>query len=182
MEGVFRADEQALLWINSHHSPVLDALLAPVSLAGEFGAIWILVALILIAFGRGGDRTTGLALLLTIAVTDRLVAVPLAHAFFRERPYLALEGIRQIGPAWKGSSFPSGHADTVWIAAVILADRWPRLRTPLVAFALLTCYARPYFGMHYPSDVIAGSALGAAAGSLTVFIQRARQGRRRPEP
>lgn len=34
-------DKQTLIWINSHHNGVLDAILVPVSLVGEFGAIWL---------------------------------------------------------------------------------------------------------------------------------------------
>lgn len=36
----------------------------------------------------------------------------------------------------------------------------------LAIFALLTLYARPYLGMHFPLDVLAGAALGAVVGLL----------------
>jgi undecaprenyl-diphosphatase len=42
---------------------------------------------------------------------------------------------------------------------------------PLVAFAILTCYSRPYFGMHYPLDVIIGAVLGVGAGYAALAIE-----------
>jgi len=171
-------DRAALLWINGHHNLALDALLLPVSLAGEAGAIWVLTGLGLLIFGRGRARWTGLVLLVTMLVVDRLIAAQLAHWIDRPRPYLALEGVRQLGVTWKGSSFPSGHAHSVWIAAIVLGRQWRRLRWPLIAFAVLSCYSRPYLGMHYPSDVLAGAAMGIVAGLAAARVNEA-VGRRR---
>ena len=42
----------------------------------------------------------------------------------------------------------------------------PRARPALGALAALVCLGRPYLGMHYPSDVLAGVALGYAIGRL----------------
>ena len=165
-------DKEALLWINSHHHPLLDAILAPVSYAGEVAAVWIAVCLALLVFARPEHKRTAILLILTIVITNFLIAHQLAHWFHRARPYETLDGVRQIGIRWVGSSFPSGHAHSVWIATVILACRWRALLWPLVAFAVLTCYSRPYFGMHYPLDVIAGSALGILAAYAALRIER----------
>ena len=165
-------DKQALIWINSHHSVALDAVLAPIAHAGEAGMLWFAVSLGLLIFGKREAKMTGLRLALTILLVDRLIVHPLGAAFHRTRPYLALASVREIGVHWHGTSFPSAHAHSAWIAALILGDRCPRLIIPLVAFALLTCYSRPYFGMHYPLDVIAGSAIGIAAGTAVVIARR----------
>jgi len=159
-------DAHALMWMNSHHSLLLDTILAPVAYAGEAGAIWFALCLGLLTFGRREYKLTGLLLLVSIILVDRLIAAPLGAALFRTRPYVALEGVRQVGVRWSGTSFPSGHAHSVWIAAIILGNQWRRLLAPLILFGLLTCYSRPYFGMHYPLDVMAGSAIGVSAGFL----------------
>lgn len=135
--------------------------------------LWFAVSLGLLIFAKREAKMTGLRLALTIILVDRLIAHPLGVAFHRTRPYLALEGVRQVGFRWQGTSFPSGHAHSVWIAAIILGDCYPRLIIPLAVFALLSCYSRPYFGMHYPLDVIAGSAIGIAAGTAVVIARRA---------
>jgi membrane-associated phospholipid phosphatase len=42
----------------------------------------------------------------------------------------------------------------------------PGVRAPLSALATAICVGRPYLGMHYPSDVLAGAFLGAVLGRL----------------
>ena len=43
----------------------------------------------------------------------------------------------------------------------------PRSRLPLYGLAGAICITRPYLGMHYPSDVLGGAALGVAIGRLS---------------
>ncbi|MBI2300482.1 MAG: phosphatase PAP2 family protein [Armatimonadetes bacterium] len=157
-------DEAVLRWINGHHHPVLDAVLVPVSLLGEFGALWILVCLVMVVAGPPETRRYALLVGATMLVTDRLVLGWLGERYFVQRPYLALPDVRQIGFRWETSSFPSGHASCVWIAAILFGARYRRWLPWLVMFALLTCYSRPYVGMHYPSHVLAGALIGIASG------------------
>lgn len=87
----------------------------------------------------------------------------LKHLFARARPDLALM-------VADGFAFPSGHsmgsAAVYGAIAVTIAARYPRLRVPLVALCAtlvaLIGVSRAYLGVHYPSDVIAGWALGAS--------------------
>lgn len=157
-------DEAVLRWINEHHNRLLDAVLVPVSLLGEFGGLWIAVCLVMLVAGPGETRRFALLVGVTMLVTDRLLLGWLGERYFVPRPYLALPGVRQIGFRWETSSFPSGHASCVWIATILLGARYRRWLPWLVLFALLTCYSRPYLGMHYPSHVLAGAGIGIAAG------------------
>ena len=50
--------------------------------------------------------------------------------------------------------------------ATALSRVEPRLRPAVFALAAAICVGRPYLGMHYPSDVVAGVVLGALIGSL----------------
>jgi len=181
MTSILALDKQALLWVNQHHHAVLDAVLIPISYAGEVSALWIAICLGLLVAGRPADKGLAATILITMLVADQLIGHPLAHVFRRERPYLALEGVRHIGVQWQGSSFPSGHAVTVWTAGLLLGKRWPRVRVPVIAFALLTIYSRPYLGMHYPLDVIGGSAIGVAAAAVPILMGRARERRSQRE-
>lgn len=171
MDQLLEWDGSALLWINSHHNPVLDAVLAPISFSGEVGAVWILLFLGMMVFGKREHRIAALTFMLTILVVDRVICPLFKDEFFRVRPYEAIEGIRQWGHRWGGGSFPSGHAHSVWIGAIVLSDRWRRLSIPLAVYALLTCYSRPYFGMHYPLDVIGGSIIGIVSAFIVVIVQ-----------
>jgi undecaprenyl-diphosphatase len=63
-------------------------------------------------------------------------------------------------------SFPSAHATSSLAAATAMGRVSPGARGPLYALAAAICLTRPYLGMHYPSDVVGGAALGLAIGAL----------------
>jgi len=79
------------------------------------------------------------------------------------------------------SSYPSGHvAAAVTYGAIIVvvfwhtSSRWLRTLSVAIvaAIAFAVAYSRVYRGMHYLSDVIMGSLLGAASVAATAFILR----------
>jgi undecaprenyl-diphosphatase len=158
--------------MNGHHCVALDAVLYPISYLGEHGLLLAMLVLgTLVGAPRGRWKewaAVGVALLLA----DRLLFELVALYGFRERPFLALDGVRQVGPLWYTSSFPSGHAHYAWLVSVLLGARRPIWLAALIPFTLLTCYSRPYLGMHYPSDVIAGSAFGVVSGFAFLAVQR----------
>ena len=49
---------------------------------------------------------------------------------------------------------------------------YPRVRLPLLGLAALVALSRVYLGMHYWSDVLAGSLLGVAIGLAAVWLVR----------
>jgi membrane-associated phospholipid phosphatase len=75
-------------------------------------------------------------------------------------------------------SFPSSHASSTTAAAVLFARllgrRAPRALVPAVVSPMLL--SRLVLGVHFPSDVLAGSALGAAAATMTMRAARRRTG------
>jgi len=172
MEWLADLDHAGLHWINSHHNAVADWILVPVSLLGEMGAVWVLVGLGLIIFGRGRARRTGLILLAAMLVADRLLGWPLGLIVSRGRPYVDEPDLRQIGFRWSSESFPSAHAYTVVVAAIVLGSEYRRLVPALVIFVLLTLYSRPYLGMHYPLDALAGAGVGAVVGVAALALRR----------
>lgn len=91
--------------------------------------------------------------------------------FDRARP--PATGIEAVGMIPASASFPSGHAATAFAAAVAVGVFYPKLRRPLLALAVVVALSRVYLGMHYASDVLAGSLLGALLGLASVWIVRA---------
>ena len=167
-----RWDHALLHWINGHHNVVLDAIFRPVGLVGDAGAVWVLVGLGMMVFGRGRARALGLILLATMMIADRVIEWPLREAVVRQRPYQTFTDVRQVGIAWSNNAFPSSHATSVAIATVLLGAEYRRLLAPLIVFALLTIYSRPYLGMHHPLDTIAGAVLGLATGLVSWRLTR----------
>ncbi|MAG19901.1 hypothetical protein CL618_00525 [archaeon] len=89
--------------------------------------------------------------------------------FFRERPFLVLDGVRQMGKVWLNSSFPSGHSFMAFLGLVIFG-RYKKLKVFLIVFAFLTLFSRVYLGMHYPSDVVFGGLLGYIVGLFVIWL------------
>ncbi|HJQ47385.1 MAG TPA: phosphatase PAP2 family protein [Amycolatopsis sp.] len=67
------------------------------------------------------------------------------------------------------SSFPSGHAASAAAFATGVALEWPVLAAPIGLLAAGVAASRVATGVHYPSDVLAGTALGLGAGVLTLW-------------
>jgi membrane-associated phospholipid phosphatase len=82
------------------------------------------------------------------------------------RPRPKLRGLPPLGIAPSTLSFPSAHATASFAAATAFGRVEPRTRLPLYGLATAMALTRPYLGMHYPSDVVAGAALGTAIGGL----------------
>lgn len=78
----------------------------------------------------------------------------------RARPLL--EDLPPLSPTTSTLSYPSAHASTSFAGARSLSDALPA--APLYALAVAIAVSRPYLGIHYPSDVVAGAALGNVIG------------------
>lgn len=103
----------------------------------------------------------GAGVLLAIAVNQ-----PIVHAINEQRPYTQLPGALVLVHRSLDGSFPSDHATMAGAAAagLLLLDR--RLGAVAAVAALLMAFTRVYVGAHFPIDVLAGLALGAAVAVL----------------
>jgi undecaprenyl-diphosphatase len=141
------------------------------SYIGYFGTAWILLAL---ALSLAGRRHPALPVLLTAASvwTADLAALTIKALVERPRPSVAVpEAHPLMGAA--GYSMPSGHAATAFAGAVAVAYLWRRGAPWFFLLAAAIAFSRVYVGVHYPGDVLAGAALGAAVGTTWVLALRA---------
>ena len=144
------------------HGSVSDALIGALGSAGEWGAVWAAIGIT----GAAVEAPRRRRWLIAAAVAPAAVGVNYAVkiAVGRERPLL--EGHPPLARAPSKLSFPSAHATSSVAGATALARVGPGSRPALYALAAGICVSRPYLGMHYPSDVIAGALLGAVLGRL----------------
>jgi membrane-associated phospholipid phosphatase len=90
----------------------------------------------------------------------------------RARPFVGehADPFHYVLFSWRAdyASMPSGHATTAFAAAVAVGVLWPRLRAPMLVYALVIAVSRVVLDAHYVSDVIAG----AIAGVIGAFLVR----------
>jgi undecaprenyl-diphosphatase len=160
-------DRAGVRWARSlPHARGLDRLLSDYSRGAEHGRLWL--ALRAVAALR--DRRCRAQWLTAIAAVLAAEAASQAvkRLVRRERPRLL--GLPPLAGTPSPFSFPSAHTASA-VAAAIAAPRGA-VRRGIGTGALAMAASRPYLGVHYPSDVLAGAALGAAAASLVMRLRR----------
>jgi membrane-associated phospholipid phosphatase len=156
-----------LLWIHARATPLADAVFAASHYAGTLLAGSVVVLAACAAHLARGERRAALVWVLTGAAVY-LVQDGLKRLVARPRPQLWERAEWAISPG--SYAFPSGHALATaaffTLAAHSLGRVWPRGRlAAAVAAAALVLWVgvgRLYLGVHWPSDVLAGWALGFA--------------------
>jgi len=130
------------------------------SLLGEHAAVWLVLggAGIAVDAPRRGRWRRAVVSVATGYVANTALKV----AVRRRRP--ALEGLPPLAGTPTGLSFPSAHAASSFAAARAYSALVPG--PPLYALACALSLSRLYLGVHYPSDSLAGMALGTAVGQL----------------
>lgn len=98
--------------------------------------------------------------LIALAITQIIVQFLKEHVS-RIRPYEALPDVN-FNPnfALSDYSFPSGHSATIFCMATMASIGAPWLAPVFFAVAVMVAISRIYLGLHFPSDVIAGSVIG----------------------
>jgi undecaprenyl-diphosphatase len=83
----------------------------------------------------------------------------------RPRPFSISDRVSRVGDPRDLYSFPSGHTMHAVTFAVVLVSHYPQAAILLVPLTILVALSRVILGLHYPSDVLVGGALGAAIGA-----------------
>ena len=126
---------------------------------GEYGAVWLAIGIVMAFVDPDNGEDWVIAGLLGPIAIGLNFAVKLIVR--RRRP--VLEDLPPLGGAPSSLSFPSAHATASFACATAMTRIAPEAAVLFVlAAAIAAC--RPYLGMHYPSDVLAGVVLGTALG------------------
>jgi undecaprenyl-diphosphatase len=133
---------------------------------GDGIAWYVLLLLLPVLYGSAAVRPA--AVMALTGAAGVLIYALLKRLFVRERPFITHAGIDRAAAPLDRYSFPSGHTlhavSFTWQAMV----HFPELAWVLVPLAALIAASRVVLGLHYPSDVLAGAAIGAALAEVGV--------------
>jgi len=107
-------------------------------------------------------------------VIELVVSESMKSGFKRKRPAETYPGIIYPYHEVYGRSFPSGHTSLVFATAAglsIQCKKW-YVTVPAYLWAANVGYSRMYLGVHYPSDVIAGAAVGVGSAYLSEWLNK----------
>jgi membrane-associated phospholipid phosphatase len=142
------------------HTPQIVRWVRRYSRLGEHGAVWL-------ALGATGAALDGTRRPRWLRATGcvggaYVVSTSIKVAIGRRRP--VVEDLPHLMATPTGLSFPSSHSTSSFAAARAFGSLVPRV--PLLGAASAMALSRLYLGVHYPSDVAAGAALGTVIGRL----------------
>ena len=133
------------------------------------GVIWYVLILSLpLLYGAPAVRPA-----IIMAITGMIgVALykALKRVFVRERPFITYSAIDLAAAPLDRYSFPSGHTLHAVSFAWQLTAHFPSLAWFVVPLAGLIAASRVVLGLHYPTDVIAGAAVGALLAALGLSL------------
>jgi membrane-associated phospholipid phosphatase len=149
------------------HAPAGDRLARAISTLADHGRCWAVLGITGATCDRR-DRLRWLAAAAVVLATEQ-TGRQIKRAVVRPRPQL--DGLPPLASVTSRYSFPSSHTATAVAAIYAFEGLLPR--RVLIGWAALTAASRPYLGVHYPSDVAFGAALGFATGKAAqAFLDR----------
>jgi membrane-associated phospholipid phosphatase len=155
---MLRALDLALLRVlrTRGHGPAAERAVLAFTRSGEHGLLWLAGS----AVGAALDRPRRPVYLraIRVVVVGYLTNIALKYVVRRRRP--ELEGLPALSSTVTSLSYPSAHSTTSFAAARVLSGELPT--APLYAVASAMAMSRVYVGVHYPTDIAAGAALGTA--------------------
>jgi membrane-associated phospholipid phosphatase len=143
------------------HGPRREAFAKGLAFLGEYGWIWLAIGVAMALLDSGQREEWIVAGLLG----PFAIGVNYAVKLLVRRPRPVLDGLPPLGGAPSSLSFPSAHSTASFACATAMTRIEP-VAAVLFALAALIAIGRPYLGMHYPSDVLAGAVLGTALGLI----------------
>lgn len=116
---------------------------------------------------------------LSAGLIARFGVTELIRAFYnRPRPFEILADLKQLVFHDGGGAFPSGHAAFFFAIAAVVSRYYPKTSILFFLAALNLSAARVQAGVHWPSDILGGAAIGIAVGLTTYWLAKKYQNRK----
>lgn len=149
-------------------TPLLDRVMAYLSLLGDHGLFCICLGLVLLIFAKA--RRVGWQVLLSMLLAYIVANLILKNVVARVRPYDAYPFLEAVVHKPHDWSFPSGHSVNVFAAATAIFLNHKRWGVFALIVAAFVAFSRLYNCVHYPTDVLAGIVIGVGFAVLVYYV------------
>lgn len=174
MEELLELDKRLLLFLNGLNTPFLDSVMLMLTETFIWSPLYaILIFFIIKTYGKSSLWIL-LGVVATILLCDRITSGFMKPFFARLRPSHepSLEGLLHLVNDYRGGlyGFASSHAANTFGVAFFI---WLFLRKHyrwiwiIFVWATLMTYTRIYLGVHYPTDILVGIAVGLLSGWIS---------------
>lgn len=147
---------------------IADRVFYTASSLGEFGLVWVIIALLRALRGRPNDQRAAVRAIVASGAESLIVNAGLKSVFHRRRPVAPVEHPHPFRQPLT-SSFPSGHATAAFCSATLLADG-DDLAPLYYAAATVVAASRIHVRIHHASDVLGGAVIGLALGWIVRLV------------
>ena len=166
-------DLPILDWIQANMAnPFLDMIMPWITVLGDAGIFWMIVAAVLAITKK--YRKIGFGMAIAMALGLLVCNVTLKPLVARIRPYDFQETlgvtINLLIEKQHDFSFPSGHTIASFEACTVILLGSRKLGIPATLLAILIAFSRLYLYVHYPTDVIASVILGTIFGIIGYLV------------
>ena len=166
-------DLPILDWIQANMAnPFLDMIMPWITILGDAGIFWMIVAGVLAITKK--YRKIGFGMAIAMALGLLVCNVTLKPLVARIRPYDLQETlgvtINLLIEKQHDFSFPSGHTIASFEACTVILLGSRKLGIPATLLAILIAFSRLYLYVHYPTDVIASVILGTIFGIIGYLV------------
>lgn len=134
------------------------------------GIFWYSLALCLPVFLGMQEGLAALAHITISALVCVFIYSQLKNRLVRQRPFISFKDIQAHTAPLDLYSFPSGHTMNAVNFAILFSWFYPPLMPLVVTFAILVALSRVILGMHYPTDVLVGTVLGAGIAFTSIKL------------
>jgi undecaprenyl-diphosphatase len=174
-DGGLPIDRPAVRYLAEHRTTWLTTVMRDLTWLGSTTVLLPLILVVGVALLRSTRTWRPTALLALSLLGAKVLSDSFKALVGRDRP--------RIGPVVataSGHSFPSGHATQVTAVAITLAVLGAARTTSRVrqvaawsvaaVLSLTVGFSRVYLGVHWPTDVLAGFALGSLWALLCIRV------------
>lgn len=153
---------------NNLRCDILDKIMVFLSMIGEGGIVWFVVAIPMLFFKK--SRVCGVVMILSMGITLLLGEFFLKNLFGRVRPCNLVDDIDMLVSCPQSFSFPSGHTSSSFASATTIFKWNKKYGVIALVLAFLIAFSRLYNYVHFPTDVLAGALLGILTSLLLYHL------------